>query len=115
MIGLPYRLVRWLILAIGALIIVALLVLRPQDGALVGLVLLLILTGLSAIYPPGLYAWLVHGTCPQCGGRVSWRVDQLPEPYEEHISVRCTRCDWKRAEFDWVPPGKSPTTPGTHH
>jgi hypothetical protein len=104
MIPLRYDLTRWVIATLTLFIAVLFAVLRPTGGALV-LFVLLLLTSVGAIAaPPGIYVWLVAPTCPGCGKRVEWAVEQgRTNPYQEQLVVSCQNCDWERTEFSFDP------------
>lgn len=101
MLFVRYPYVRWLIAVLGLIELGIGVGLRPQGPALIGVILVLVLTFLAWICPPGVYAWLITPTCPQCGGRLRWSVVQpeAHDPYVEEVRVACTRCGWGRVEF----------------
>ncbi len=101
MLFIRYPYVRWFI-AVLALIWVGIGIgLQPQGPAQIGVILALAATVLAWIHPPGIYAWLITPTCPQCGGRIRWAILQPEEhdPYVEEIRVACAHCGWSRTEF----------------
>ena len=103
MIPLRYSLVRWVIVAIGAVIAVSLYYFFFPVGLQVLLVFLLILTAMSWIVPPGIYGWLVRGVCPTCGKSVEWAaVHPDGVPYREQIVVRCPGCDKSKVEWQYL-------------
>ncbi|MBO9362558.1 MAG: zinc ribbon domain-containing protein [Thermoflexus sp.] len=101
MLFIRYRYVRLFIAFLALLWLGVWLGLRPQGAALVGVWLALVMTGLSLIVPPGVYAWLITPACPQCGGRLRWMAVQPDDhdPYLEELRVACTQCGWSRVEF----------------
>jgi hypothetical protein len=101
MLFIRYRYVRVFIAFLALLWLGIWLALRPQGPALIGIGLALIMTGLALIVPPGVYAWLITPTCPQCGGQLRWAAVQPDDhdPYVEELRVACTRCGWSRVEF----------------
>ena len=110
MIPLRHSLVRWVIVAIGAAIAASPFVVASSyhvyfpAGALVLLVFLLILTAMSWIVPPGIYGWLLHAVCPNCGKSVEWAAVQ-PDgaPYHEQIVIHCPGCDKSKVEWQYTP------------
>ena len=103
MIPMRYSLVRWVILAIGAIIAVSLYRFYFPVGLQVLLGFLLILTAMSWIVPPGIYGWLVRGVCPTCGKSVEWAAVQ-PDgaPYHEQIVIHCPGCDKSKVEWQYL-------------
>ncbi len=103
MIPVRYTFVRWIILAIGAVITASFFLFNLHVGAKVFLGFLLVLTAMSWAVPPGIYGWLVRGVCPICGRPVEWAAVQ-PEnrPYDEQIVMRCPTCDKSKIEWQYT-------------
>lgn len=101
MLFIRYRYVRVFIALLALAWLGVWIGLRPQGPGLIGVILALILTALSWIHPPGVYAWLITPTCPQCGGRLRWSIVQPDDhdPYVEEVRVACPRCGWGQVEF----------------
>lgn len=104
MIPMRYTLVRWVILAVGAVIAASLYYFFFPVGVQVLLGFLLILTAMSWIVPPGIFGWLVHAVCPTCGKSVEWAAVQ-PDgfPYHEQIVIYCPGCDKSKVEWQYPP------------
>jgi hypothetical protein len=104
MIPIRYDRVRWVITVLTLLFIILFALLRPTGGALILFALLLYLSLGALVSPPGMYVWLIKPTCPDCGGRVEWTVEQgRTNPYVESLVVHCTECDQRRVEFSFDP------------
>jgi hypothetical protein len=102
MVPIPYNSVRWVILLIGVVILALFFVLPLTVGAQFGLIFLLVLTGASWVVPPGIYGWLVRGTCPTCHGPVDWSAVNPPgEPYNEQVVAKCRNGDMTKVEFSY--------------
>jgi endogenous inhibitor of DNA gyrase (YacG/DUF329 family) len=103
MIPVCYSLVRWVILAIGAVIAASLYYFLLPVGLQVLLGFIFVLTAMSWIVPPGIFGWLLHAVCPTCGKSVEWEAVQ-PEgqPYQEQIVIRCPGCKSK-VEWEYLP------------
>lgn len=102
MIPIPYNSVRWVILLIGVAILALFFFLPLTIGAQFGLVFLLVLTAMSLIVPPGIYGWLVRGTCPACHGPVEWAAENPKgEPYNEQVIVKCRNGDMTKVEWSY--------------
>lgn len=99
MFSIRYTFVRSILAVLALAILSAALFVAQNVAAVVALVLLLVATILSWIYPPGIYGWLLQGACPYCHGHVLWEVEQMPEPYFEVINVRCEDCGRHKEEF----------------
>ena len=104
MIPVRYSLVRWVILAIGAVIAASLYYFLLPAGLQVLLGFIFVLTAMSWIVPPGIFGWLLHAVCPTCGKSVEWEAVQ-PEgqPYQEQIVIRCPGCGKSRVEWEYRP------------
>lgn len=104
MIPVRYSSVRWIIVVIGAIIAAYLYFFLPAIGIQVLLYFLLVLTAMSWIVPPGIYGWLVHPVCPDCGKHVEWEAVNPPDrPYQEQIVIRCPGCGKSRVEWQYTP------------
>ncbi len=104
MIPLPYRYVRWAIVVVAAVIVVVwYLFAFFHPGLIILLAVLLILTAMSWIVPPGIYPWLVRGVCPTCGKTVEWAATHADgKAYQEQIVVRCPGCNKQQVEWRYV-------------
>jgi len=104
MIPLGYYQVRWFVGFITVVIAVLLRLLPLESGGLVGFILLLLASAASTVYPPGIYAWLVRATCPECGRKAEWFIESdVQSPYQEVMGVRCRECDFEKIEFEYRP------------
>ena len=99
MFNIRYTYVRSILAALALGFLAAALTIAQNTAAVVALVVLFIATGLSWIYPPGIFGWLLQGSCPYCHGHVVWDVEQVPEPYFEVIRVHCEDCGREKIEF----------------
>jgi endogenous inhibitor of DNA gyrase (YacG/DUF329 family) len=95
--------VRWVILVIGGLLLLALYVLLPHTvGVVMGLSFLLVLTAASLVVPPGIYGWLIHAECPTCRGPAEWvAANPEHEPYNERIVLKCPTCNTSKIEWEY--------------
>ena len=104
MIHMRYSSVRRAILAIGEAIFLFnfLFVVRIDGQMFCGL--LIILTLMSYIIPPGIYGWLLHPVCPNCRQSVEWdAVQPAGRPHREQIILRCPGCSKARVEWQFSP------------
>ena len=104
MIPLRYSWIRGVIFAIGVALAAYVYLFLPPLGIQVLVYFLLILTAMSWIVPPGIYGWLVHAVCPNCGKPVEWAAVQ-PDgaPYHEQIVIHCPGCDKSKVEWQYTP------------
>lgn len=104
MIPLQYNQARWVIGLIGLVVVVLMAMLPLASGGLVGFILLLVATVASAVYPPGIYAWLIRVTCPMCNERAGWFIEaDQRSAYQEVLSFRCEACGYEKIEFEYRP------------
>jgi hypothetical protein len=104
MIPLRYSSVRRVILIIGAAIAIFLYLSLPPLPVQFALYVLLILTAMAWVVPPGIYGWLMRAICPSCHHLVEWDAVQPDgEPYREQIVRRCPDCGKSMIEWQYAP------------
>ena len=103
MLGIRYTYVRSVLAVFALALLAAAIFLAKDTASFFVLMVLLVITAMSWINPPGVYGWLVQGTCPYCHGHVVWEVRQEPEPYHEVIIARCEDCGRTKTEFAYQP------------
>ncbi len=104
MIPLQYNQARWFLGLILVVVIALMLFLPLASGALVGFIVLLVATVASAVYPPGLYGWLIRVRCPSCNGEAEWYIEaDQGSAYQEVLGFRCLECDYSVIEFEYRP------------
>ncbi|HEY4690818.1 MAG TPA: hypothetical protein VIK33_16005 [Anaerolineae bacterium] len=103
MFGIRYTAVRPILAVLTFAFLASAVFLAQNTGGTVALLALTVATFLSWINPPGIYGWLMQGTCAQCGGHVVWEIDQAPQPYYEIIRWRCENCERSGIDFSYQP------------
>ena len=103
MLGVRYNYVRSILAIITVALLAAGVFLARDAVSFFLLMVLVVISAMSWINPPGVYGWLVQGVCPFCHGHVVWEIQQEPEPYNEVITARCEDCGRRKVEFAYQP------------